>query len=122
MAAVKDDIQTSSDWIAHAMSSSGYRADFSPASCGDFSDKLGQYAVSVLVAESNEGRPSERERANNPRGDQIRFVLLWRFGFWSRLLDRRFLHSAPVRASYEAGALRGRDTSARRVESSSRCR
>jgi hypothetical protein len=32
MGTIKEDIATSSDWIARALSSSGYRADFSPES------------------------------------------------------------------------------------------
>jgi hypothetical protein len=32
MATIKEDINKSADWIAHALSSSGYRANFTPQS------------------------------------------------------------------------------------------
>ena len=32
MATIKEDVAISADWVAHALSSSGYRADFSPQS------------------------------------------------------------------------------------------
>src|SRR5882762_9116363 len=35
MATIKEDISRSADWIAHALSSSGYRADFTPQSLWD---------------------------------------------------------------------------------------
>jgi hypothetical protein len=35
MANIKEDINRSADWIAHALSSSGYRADFTPQSLWD---------------------------------------------------------------------------------------